>query len=220
MKPSTKSMTTHFSSSKVSIGLSKLAILVAALLGVAISKANAQDPHPGEVIFQTKCAMCHGQAGEGIAVFPPLAESEWVNGPEENLVRIQLRGLTGPITVKGKEYNGAMPPNNTMSDQEISDVLSFVRSHLGNKAPAISVETVTAIRAKEEGNTAMLTVADLIDPKTVAAAPVEEVETLSEPTELEGFKPAKSNGSNGVIIWTLGIIGLCTLPVLVGFVKN
>ena len=212
-------MTTHFSSSKVSIGLSKLAILVAALLGVAISKANAQDPHPGEVIYQQKCLACHQANGAGLPnLFPPLAESEWVNGPEENLVRIQLRGLNGPITVKGNEYNQLMPANATMSDQEIADVLSYVRSHMGNKAPAISADTVKKYR--DEVGKPMLTVADLIDPSTVAEAPVEEVETLSERTELEGFKPAKSNGSSGVIIWTLGIIGLCTLPVLVGFVKN
>jgi quinoprotein glucose dehydrogenase len=43
------------------------------------------------------CGACHGQQGEGTAAGPPLAGSEWVNGPAENLIRIQLRGLTGPI---------------------------------------------------------------------------------------------------------------------------
>jgi mono/diheme cytochrome c family protein len=218
MKQFTTSMNYLFSISSLSSCFSTLVAVVVTILFFTVSKANAEDKHPGEVIFQTKCAMCHGQAGEGIAVFPPLAESEWVNGPEENLVRIQLRGLMGPITVKGKEYNGAMPPNNTMTDQEIADVLSFVRSHLGNSAPAISVDTVKKFRS-EEGKP-MLTVADLIDPSTAPAATVKEEETLSERTELEGFKPAKNNGSNGVIILTLGIIGLCTLPVLIGFMKN
>lgn len=58
------------------------------------------------------CGACHGQQGEGTAAGPPLAGSEWVNGPAENLIKIQLRGLTGPIKVKGQEYNfpaGMMP---------------------------------------------------------------------------------------------------------------
>ena len=44
---------------------------------------------------------CHGANGEGTVLAPPLAKSNWVNGPVENLIRIQLRGLQGPITVSG-----------------------------------------------------------------------------------------------------------------------
>ena len=43
------------------------------------------------------CGACHGQNGEGGPVAPPLAGSEWVTGPVSNLIRIQLRGLVGPI---------------------------------------------------------------------------------------------------------------------------
>ena len=51
----------------------------------------------------TLCMACHGPDGEGLPTLaPPLAGSEWVAGPVENLIRIQLRGLTGPITVKGR----------------------------------------------------------------------------------------------------------------------
>ena len=63
----------------------------------------------GEQQYLT-CLGCHGPDGNGMPnVGPPLAESEWVNGPVENLIRIQLRGLTGPITVKGTEYTFAAP---------------------------------------------------------------------------------------------------------------
>src|SRR6478752_358300 len=55
------------------------------------------------------CAACHGQNGEGTPLAPPLAGSDWVKGPVSNLIRIQLRGLQGPITVSGKEYNLPAP---------------------------------------------------------------------------------------------------------------
>lgn len=221
MKQFTKSMTDQFSSSSLSRCFSLVVAVITTILAFSFSNANAQDKHPGEAIYQAKCLACHQANGAGLPnLFPPLAESEWVNGPEENLVKIQLRGLNGPITVKGNEFNQMMPANATMSDQEIADVLSYVRSNLGNSAPAITAETVKKIRAKVGDNVTPLTVADLIDPTKPVAAVVDVVETTSEPTELAGFKPAKGNGSNPVILWTIGIIAVCTLPVLFGLAKN
>lgn len=179
MKTSTKLMTSKFSFQSLTSYFSRLSAVAAmttVIIGSTFSTANAQDAHPGEAIFKLKCTMCHGQNGEGIAIFPPLAGSEWVNGPEENLVKIQLRGLMGPITVKGKAYNGMMPANATMTDQEIADVLSYVRSNLGNDAPAVTIDTVKKIRAEVAGNTTPITVKDLIDPLAVAEKPEVKVE--------------------------------------------
>jgi len=118
-------------------------------------------------LYQQKCFACHQAGGAGIPnVFPPLAESEWVNGPADNLIRIQLRGLMGPITVKGKKYASAMPPNAAMTDEEIATILTYVRSNFGNKAGAITAEMVKKHRG--EVGKPMLTVADLIDPAKVA----------------------------------------------------
>ena len=123
-------------------------------------------------LYQQKCAMCHQAGGAGLpSVFPPLAESEWVNGPAENLIRIQLRGLMGPITVKGKKYASVMPPNATMSDKEIATILTYVRSNFGNKADAITADMVKKYRG--EVGKPMLTVKDLKEPKK-AKDPVKE----------------------------------------------
>ncbi len=118
-------------------------------------------------IYQAKCFACHQANGAGIPnVFPPLAESEWVNGPAENLIRIQLRGLTGEIMVKGAKYNMAMPANAAMTDEDIASVLTYVRSNFGNKADAITADEVKALRS--EVGKPMLTVKDLIDPAKAA----------------------------------------------------
>ncbi|RYD30933.1 MAG: cytochrome c [Verrucomicrobiaceae bacterium] len=116
------------------------------------------------------CAACHGQSGEGTTLGPPLAGSEWVNGPAENLIRIQLRGLQGPITVKGVDYHfpGGMPALGHQTDEDIAAVLTFVRSSFGNDAPAITAAEVAALRG--DPNTGPLTAADLVAPSAAAPA--------------------------------------------------
>lgn len=96
------------------------------------------------------CGACHGQNGEGTAAGPPLAGSEWVNGPVSNLILIQLRGLKGPITVAGKEYNfpAGMTPMAYQTDEQIAGVLTYVRNSFGNKASAVKAEQIAALRGE------------------------------------------------------------------------
>lgn len=113
------------------------------------------------------CQACHGAKGEGVPnLGPPLAGSEWVLGPKENLIRMQFRGLMGPIEVKGVEWNGVMAPNAPAlgSDEKIAAVLTYVRNSWGNEASIVTAEEVSKFRG--EIGKPMLTVADLIDPKT------------------------------------------------------
>ena len=118
----------------------------------------------GKQAFMT-CMACHGANGEGTVLAPPLAKSNWVNGPVENLIRIQLRGLQGPITVSGKQYTPPAPmmalPHQT--DEQIAAVLTYVRNSFGNSAPAITPEQVKALRG--EVGKPMLTEADLVPAK-------------------------------------------------------
>jgi mono/diheme cytochrome c family protein len=99
------------------------------------------------------CYSCHQPSGLGIpGAYPPLAGSEWVNGTEERVVRIVLDGLQGPVSVKGSTYGAAAmpafgPSGFNWTDDQISAVLTYVRQEWGNKAPAITPETVGRIRA-------------------------------------------------------------------------
>lgn len=118
----------------------------------------------GKQAFMT-CMACHGANGEGTVIAPPLAKSNWVNGPVENLIRIQLRGLQGPITVSGKQYAPPAPmmalPHQT--DEQIAAVLTYVRNSFGNSAPAVTPGQVKALRG--EVGKPMLTEADLVPAK-------------------------------------------------------
>jgi mono/diheme cytochrome c family protein len=117
----------------------------------------------GKVQFMV-CAACHGQEGQGGPIAPPLAGSEWVTGPVSNLIRIQLRGLEGPITVAGKEYNfpAGMAAMAYQTDEQIAAVLTYVRNSFGNQAPAVKPAQVAALR--DEVGKPMLKQADLVKP--------------------------------------------------------
>jgi mono/diheme cytochrome c family protein len=110
------------------------------------------------------CGACHGQNGEGGPIAPPLAGSEWVKGPVSNLIRIQLRGLQGPITVAGKEYNmpAGMAALSYQTDEQIAGVLTYVRNSFGNKASAVKPEQVAALRS--EVGKPQITVPELTQP--------------------------------------------------------
>ncbi len=106
----------------------------------------------GKRVFTANCMTCHQATGTGVAgVYPPLAGSEWVINPEheKHIIKIVLHGLNGPITVKGNTYNNAMTPfGGILRDDQIANVLTYIRSEWGNNAPAITAEQVAAIRAE------------------------------------------------------------------------
>ncbi len=116
------------------------------------------------------CGACHGQNGEGTSAAPPLAGSEWVNGPEENLIRIQLRGLQGPIKVKGQEYNfpAGMTAFAYQSDEQIAAVLTYIRNSFGNSAPPVTAAAVAVLRS--EVGKPPVTAAELTSPFPVDTA--------------------------------------------------
>lgn len=99
------------------------------------------------------CATCHQEDGEGLSAsgFPPLAGSEWVMGDQERLIKLTLKGMIGPIEVKGKKFPGQVPMTpfgGMLNDEEVASVLTYVRNSFGNDAAPISPEKVKAIREK------------------------------------------------------------------------
>ncbi len=128
-------------------------------------KIAAATPHDlGKRVYTTICQACHQPAGQGVpGVYPPLAGSEWVTGSEERIIRIVLHGLNGKITVQDKEYNNAMLSlGAVLKDDQVANVLTFIRSEWGNAAPEVKPETVARIRAEAAGRTAPWTADELL----------------------------------------------------------
>jgi mono/diheme cytochrome c family protein len=101
----------------------------------------------GKQIYSGKCAGCHQANGAGVAgVFPPLVGSEWVTGDEKILTKILLHGINGEIEVNGKSYKGVMPAWGMLSDDEISGVITYIRSDWGNTSSPVTSATVKTQR--------------------------------------------------------------------------
>jgi mono/diheme cytochrome c family protein/glucose/arabinose dehydrogenase len=97
------------------------------------------------------CITCHQSDGNGLTAsgFPPLSGTEWVTGDQVRLVKVILKGLMGPIEVKGKQYEGMVPmtPFEGLSDQEVAAVATYIRNSFGNNASPIQPSVVKEVRA-------------------------------------------------------------------------
>ncbi len=124
---------------------------------------EAEEHADGAAVFAARCVPCHQADGKGLpGAFPPLAGSEYVNGDPLRAVRIVLRGLTGPVTVAGNSFNGAMPAwADQLDDAQVAAVLSYVRSSFGNTAGPVRAGDVAAQRAATSGRTMPWTADDL-----------------------------------------------------------
>jgi mono/diheme cytochrome c family protein len=113
----------------------------------------------GKKVFlvPTYCVQCHQATGLGLpGTYPPLAGSEWVNGPDNRVISIVLYGLQGPVTVKGTVFKAAAMPSFgpsgfNLGDEKIAAVLTYVRQEWGNKSGPITADQVAAVRT-QDGN--------------------------------------------------------------------
>ncbi len=116
------------------------------------------------------CVACHQGNGQGTpGLFPPLSGSEWVLAKDPSrIIRIVLDGMTGPVSVKGAQFTNMMPPwRPTLNDEEIAQVLTFVRKSWGNDAAPVKTEQVAAIRKATANRSTPWTSAELEQVKLV-----------------------------------------------------
>ncbi|MEM7599930.1 MAG: cytochrome c [Verrucomicrobiota bacterium] len=113
------------------------------------------------------CIACHQASGAGIpGQFPPLVGSEWVDGGTERLGAILLHGINGPMKVAGQSYNGLMPAWNTLSDEKIAQVITYIRREFGalpeGEDGVVTTEMMANARAKFQDQSGTYTEAGLL----------------------------------------------------------
>jgi mono/diheme cytochrome c family protein len=106
----------------------------------------AQQKHfaAGQEVYRNLCVACHQAEGGGLAgLAPPLVGSKWVVG---------RAGLLARIVLNGKESTTLMPPlGATLTDQQIADVLTYVRRSWGHSASPVDVGLVREVRGASTG---------------------------------------------------------------------
>ncbi len=101
----------------------------------------------GKNLFGGTCSTCHQANGEGLpGVFPPLAKSDFMMADKNRAIEIVLNGKSGPVTVNGKEFNSVMPPMSQLNNDEIANILTYVRNSWGNSGDAVTAEEVAKVK--------------------------------------------------------------------------
>ena len=111
------------------------------------NKTLAEKIASGKLLYTKTCFACHQANGEGIAnAFPPLAKSDYLNADVKRSIAIVLHGKTGEITVNGEKYNSVMTKQ-TLTDDEVADVLTYVYNSWGNNKTNVKVSTVQEVKS-------------------------------------------------------------------------
>jgi mono/diheme cytochrome c family protein len=127
-----------------------LVVLIVGIVFLSFQKKPAFDLKAsvtrGQEVYVTYCISCHMEKGEGLeGVFPPLAKSDYLMADKKRSIVQILKGVSGPMKVNKVSYDGQMQAFD-LSDQEVSDVLNYVRNSFGNKGVAVIPEEVKAAR--------------------------------------------------------------------------
>jgi mono/diheme cytochrome c family protein len=136
----------------------RLGLAAALLAGCGPRQAGVQtQPDAGQSLYLTRCALCHGENGEGIPPnYPPLAGSVWVTGSPDRMAAIILDGMQDP----SRHYNGVMPAwRDTLDDAQIAAIETWVRQAAGK--PPVGATDVNHVRAETAARGAPWTLDDL-----------------------------------------------------------
>ncbi|MDN5679483.1 MAG: cytochrome c [Ewingella sp.] len=118
------------------------------------NSATAQALEKGDVaatgaqLYMDNCADCHLTSGQGEKnKYPQLAQNPVVvSADPSSMINIVLRGAHSPVTATSGK--GAKMPAfaDQLEDQEVADVVNFIRNGWGNQAEKVSAAQVKAMR--------------------------------------------------------------------------
>jgi mono/diheme cytochrome c family protein len=103
----------------------------------------------GKIVYAARCLSCHQIDGGGVQnMNPPLIKTKWVLGDKSQLIRVVLNGLNSGVVIDDIEYHNVMASHKDLADQQIADVLTYIRNSFGNKAKAVTEAEVKTERSK------------------------------------------------------------------------
>lgn len=101
----------------------------------------------GKIVYASYCLTCHQADGGGVPnLNPPLIQTSYVLGSKDRLINVVLNGFTEHVDIDGESYSNNMPPFNALKDQQVADVLTYIRNNFGNKTSAVSSAEVQKVR--------------------------------------------------------------------------
>jgi mono/diheme cytochrome c family protein len=131
----------------LSVGiLASCGFVILAATHASVPTLAAESGASAQAVYLDNCSGCHGAAGEGEALIaPPLRKNPYVTGNAKTLIRAMLAGMVGPIKERGATWNGSMPPwQDMLSNAQLADVITYIRSSWGNHATPVTQAQVAA----------------------------------------------------------------------------
>jgi mono/diheme cytochrome c family protein len=102
----------------------------------------------GNKIFISQCTSCHPADSLKSSGSALVLSGKGVSGDKEKMVVIMIRGHAIAESGNGNNSRGSMPAHPDMKDQDIADVLTFIRNSFGNKESPVKVSDVKSARSK------------------------------------------------------------------------
>ena len=114
------------------------------------NKLVAASAARGKTVYLQRCMVCHQADGGGVPKLnAPLDGSTAVNGSDvPKLIKYIVKGFADRVEIDGELYSNAMPAAADLTDQQIADVLTFIRSNWSNKAGPVTSLQVKQTRSK------------------------------------------------------------------------
>lgn len=133
--------------------LFKKSILIILFITSSIAVCNAQSAElktsmeRGKELYITNCQNCHMADGKGVSgAFPPLAKSDYLMKDLNRSIKQVLYGAQGKMVVNGVTYNGSMMGYKMLSNQEVADIMNYIRNSWGNSGEMVTPQQVEKVR--------------------------------------------------------------------------
>ena len=135
--------------------------------GRALTPDEQKRLQQGSDVFGAVCFSCHGPdamgapmegAPAGTMMAPPLAGSPRVQGHRDYVIKVLLKGLTGPLD--GRTYRDVMVPM-PGTDEWVAGIASYIRTSFGNNGGLVTPADVARVRAEVADRKMPWTVAEL-----------------------------------------------------------
>lgn len=131
-----------------------VSLLTTALLMTLNVKGQSPVPDAsmqrGKTIYVQRCIACHQPDGGGVPrMNPPLDGATTVNSKNKvRLIEIILKGLDDKLEIDGEFYSNNMAAHADLNDEQIADLLTYIRNNWNNRAGVISSREVKVVRKK------------------------------------------------------------------------
>ncbi len=128
--------------------LSAVITFIICIVYAALTQPAQTAKQRGSAVYKQYCLTCHQADGGGVPrMNPPLIQTSYVTGDKAKLIKWVLQGSVEKVAIDGQNYSNNMPPQKNLTDQQVADVLTYIRSSFENKSSAISPVDVKTVRS-------------------------------------------------------------------------